>query len=472
MICDWARDIYRKEIMKCFSSAVSDSRGFTPADSHISYNPYSGEEASANQSDESSSVGDSDSTTSRVESDPIRSPIDPASPGHLVENEDENLIIIGDLDSSEVISTPSTTSDSGIASFDTLMVSDVEMVDSGHEDVSEIASTEAGTQHGVIRHANDVIFSFHTLTLPEAQGDLMELLTTSSTTSDIAQAAGKLVMLFCGRNQILTRRSTIRYLESWWTGARSARYSYNSDVEDDIAIAHFSFESYFRQNDWELVRKLTCIMASSNTIETLARISGIGRSVINNYRGEHICTRSNFLNVTLYLRDLCNEKSAKSGISNLHLYLCQDYASFERGRPQYEWKKSTPQIKDVLCTLQYAEKLLKLSTFERRRQVKSSIMQNMPLSLEFGPKIQNIGAFLAKKPGYWPDSCPKYSLVVFDQSNIKDDFLIASKIWDAILNQAFFHEAGSGMSQVDANSFSLWAKILRGESPLDSLWPS
>lgn len=154
-------------------------------------------------------------------------------------------------------------------------------------------------------------------------------------------------------------------------------------------------------------------MASSNTIETLARISSIGRPVINNYRGEHICTRSNFLNVTLYLRDLCCEKSAKSGISNLHLYLCQDYASFERDRPQYEWRQSTSQIRDVLGTLHHAERLIGVSTY-RRGQVKSSIMQNMPLNLDFGLQTQRIGAFLAKKPDSWPDSCPKYSLVVFD----------------------------------------------------------
>lgn len=458
--------------MKCFVSTELNSRGFTPADSHISYNPFSGGETSANQSDGDSSAGDSDSTTSRLNNDLTENSIDLGSADHFVNNGDENVITLADSDpSSEVASTPRTTSDAGIGSFDTLAVSDVEMVDSGHEDVRETASTEAETQHAVIRHANDVIFLFQTLTLPEAQSDLLRLLTSPSATSDIAQAAGKLVMLFCGRNQTLTRRSTIRHLESWWTGVKNARELYNSDVDDDIVIAHISFESYFRQDDWELVRKLTCIMASSNTIETLARISSIGRPVINNYRGEHICTRSNLLNVTLCLRDLCCEKSAKSGISNLHLYLCQDYASFERDRPQYEWRKSTPQIRDVLGTLHNAERLSKVSTY-RRGQVKSSITQNIPLSLEFGLQTQRIGAFLAKKPDSWPDSCPKYSLVVFDQSNIKDGQLMASKISDAILNQAFFHETGSSMSQVDTSAFTLWTKILLGELPVDSVWPS
>ncbi|KAI7978324.1 hypothetical protein EIK77_001267 [Talaromyces pinophilus] len=458
--------------MKCLTSTELNSRGFTPADSHISYNPFSGGETSANESDEDSSAGDSDSTTSRLDNDLTGNSIGLGSAGHFITNEGENIMTLADSDpSSEGASTPSTTPDAGIGFFDTLAVSDVDMVDSGHEDVRETASTEAETQHAVIRHANDVIFLFQTLTLPEAQNDLMRLLTSPSTTSDIAQAAGKLVMLFCGRNQTLTRRSTIRYLESWWTGAKHARELYNSDVDDDIVIAHFSFESYFRQHDWELVRKLTCIMASSNTIETLARISSIGRPVINNYRGEHICTRSNFLNVTLYLRDLCCEKSAKSGISNLHLYLCQDYASFERDRPQYEWRQSTSQIRDVLGTLHHAERLIGVSTY-RRGQVKSSIMQNMPLNLDFGLQTQRIGAFLAKKPDSWPDSCPKYSLVVFDQSNIKDGQLMASKISDAILHQAFFHDTGSSMSQVDASAFTLWAKILRGELPVDSVWPS
>jgi hypothetical protein len=96
-------------------------------------------------------------------------------------------------------------------------------------------------------------------------------------------------------------------------------------------------------------------------------------------------------------------------------------------------------------------------------------MQNMPFNLEFGSQTQKIGAFLAKKPDSWPNSCPKYSLVVFDQSNIEDGHLMASKISDAILNQAFFHETRSGMSQEDASAFTLWAKILCGESVINSI---
>ncbi|OKL64176.1 hypothetical protein UA08_00535 [Talaromyces atroroseus] len=473
MICDWARDIYRKEIMRCFAAAVSDSRGITPADSLISYNPFSGEETSPNQSDGYFSAGDSDSATFRVEDDSNENPIRSVSPNDSAVNQNEDIVTHSDSDSpTEVTSNPSTTTDTGVISLDTLTVSDVEMVDSDHEDVSEETSAETWTQHAVIKHANNVIFLFQTLSLPEAHGDLITLLTSPSTTSDVAQAAGKLVMLFCGQTQVLTRRSTIRRLGAWWTGANDTQEPYNSDLDDDSVIAHFSFESYFRRHDWELVRKLTCIMASSTAIENLAWICGINRPVINNYRGELRCTRSNFLKVTRFLRDLCGERSAKSGISHLHLYLCKNYASFERGRPQYEWKKSTPQMRDLLGTLQYTERLIRVSTSERYGQVNISVMQNMPLNLEFESKTQTIGAFLAKKPSSWPDTCPKYSLVVFDQSNIQDGHLMASKISDAILNQSFFHETGSGISQVDASAFTLWAKILRGETPSDHVWPS
>uniref|UniRef100_A0A093V301 Uncharacterized protein n=1 Tax=Talaromyces marneffei PM1 TaxID=1077442 RepID=A0A093V301_TALMA len=405
MICDWARDIYRKDIMKCFASAVSDSRGFTPADSHISYNTDSGEESPANQSNGGFSTGDSDSTTSQVENEHIRTPIDPASASHSDEDEDETSVTLGDLDpSSEVASTSNTTSDANIASFDTPMVPDVEMVDLGRENVSATTPTEAATQHAVIKYANDVVFSFNTLALPEAQSDLMRLLTSSSTTSDIAQTAGRLVMLFCGRNQILTRRSTIRYLESWWIGSNSAREQYNSDLDDDIVMAHFSFESYFRQQDWELVRKLTCIMASSNTIETLARISK-----------ESIYAPEVTFSTLLSISEIFVVRSRRKVVYQILSFI---YAKI------------------------------------------------MPASEE----TQNIGAFLAKKPNSWPDSCPKYSLVVFDQSNTKDGQLMASKISEAVLNQAFFHENGSSISPVDARAFTFWTKLLRGELPVDSVW--
>ncbi|GAM33781.1 hypothetical protein TCE0_013r00931 [Talaromyces pinophilus] len=244
-LCDW---VFAKDFE---STIAKSSMLLNMYREHIS---SLGGETSANESDEDSSAGDSDSTTSRLDNDLTGNSIGLGSAGHFITNEGENIMTLADSDpSSEGASTPSTTPDAGIGFFDTLAVSDVDMVDSGHEDVRETASTEAETQHAVIRHANDVIFLFQTLTLPEAQNDLMRLLTSPSTTSDIAQAAGKLVMLFCGRNQTLTRRSTIRYLESWWTGAKHARELYNSDVDDDIVIAHFSFESYFRQHDWELV---------------------------------------------------------------------------------------------------------------------------------------------------------------------------------------------------------------------------
>lgn len=457
--------------MKCFASAALDSRGITPADSHISYNLFSEEETFTNQSGEDSSAGNSDLPNSHPDNDLTGNSVDLGFTNHFVNDENENIIILDESNpSSEEASTPSTTYDAVTGSFDTLAVLDVEMVDSGHEDLSDAISTEIEIQHAVIRHANDVTFLFRTLTLPETQGDLMRILTSSSTTSDIAQAAGKLVMLFCGTNRTLTRRSTMRYLESWWTGAKSARVPYNSDVDDDIVIAHFSFESYFRQHDWGLVRKLTCIIASSNTVETLARISSIGRPLIN-YRGEHVCSRSDFLNVSQILRDLCHEESAKSGLSNLHLDLSQDYAIFERGRPKYEWKNSTLQIKDVLGTLQHTEGLIKETTLEALEHVKSSIIQITSFNLECELPNREIGAFLAKKPDSWPDFCPKYALVVFDRSNIKDGRLMASKISDAILNQAVFNQTGSVISQADASAFTLWMEILRGNLPMNSVWP-
>lgn len=467
MICDWARNIYRKEIMKCFAFAMSHSRGLTPADSLISYNPISEEEASANQSNDYSLSEDNDYIVSRVEDNQDRDSTGTASPDGLGGSEDDDMAISDPI--TEDILTPSTTPDNGIVSPGPLAVSDVEMVEPGPEDGSEITISDVWTQHAVIRHANNIIYSFQTLSLPEKEDDLIKLLTSSSTTSDIAQTAGNFVKLFWGRNKILMQKKTIPHLEAWWTGGRI--FSSRKPDENDIVVTHFSFEAYFRRDDWELVRKLTCIMASSTTIQKLELISGLGHQVMINYKGVSSCSKSNFLNATCFLRDLSYQRSAKSGISNLHLYLRQIYTSSDVGRLQYEWRKSTPQITDVLDALKYNEPS---TTVERHGQVKSSkfFPQTMSLNLEFGPKAKTIGAFLAKKLASWPDSCPKYCLIVFDGADIQDGHAMASKILDSILNKNFFHEPENGLSQVEASALMLWADILCGKAPLDSIWPA
>jgi hypothetical protein len=451
MLCDWARDIYRKEIMKCLASAVSDSRGFTPADSHISYVPFSGEDTDESHSD--------------------RERVYSTSPGDFGEHQDEVIVIHSDSDSlTEVNSILESTPDVDIISLDPLTVSDMEMVDPNNDSEAGMTQTEAWGHNVVIRHANNVIFSFQSLDIPETDGDLIRLLASTSTGSDIAHAAGKLVMLFRARNQILTRKSIIRQLEECWTGPDGMQEPSSNYVDDDIVIAHFSFESYFRQDDWELVRKLTCIMASPSAIDKLAQISGFGHPVTNDYMGELRGFKGNFLNVTLSLRNLSYEESAKGAVFHLHLYLRQDYASFERGKLHYEWEKTTRHIRDVLSVLERIEPSITVSTSERRGKVRRP-MRNMKFDLHFGSNIQATGAFLAKKQESWPEFCPKYCLVVFDQSDVQDPRAMASKISNAILHQSFFHEVGNGICQADVNALTLWARILHGEAPLDSALP-
>lgn len=474
--------------MKCLASAIPDLRGFTPADSTVSYNLCSGEETVEDQSNVSSSVVDSDSSTSVenfINRDVI---IDLTSQDDPSENEGGNAVNYGESDvltdvdtnvlkysdpdvSTEVSRSSDTPSDIGAISLEPLMVSDVEMIDQGQDRENETAQVETWSQHAVIRHANDVLFLFNALYLPENQDDLITLLVSSSIGSDITKAAGKLVMLFRARNQILTRKGTIRQLEAFWTNSNGPREITANDDDGDIIIAHFSFESYFRQGDWELVRKLTCMVASSNTIDKLARISGIGHPVVHDYRGDLKCSRDNIFNAMLLLRDLSFEGSAKGAISHVHFNLRQDSASLEKGRPQYEWEKSTRQIRDALCILANIESFVRVSTSEKRGQARLPT-QNGMFDLKFEPSIQTVGAFLVKKPESWLDLCPKYCLVVFDQSDIQDHRAMASKVSNAVSHQSLFYEAGRGPSLADTRALTLWIEVLSGEAPLDSSWPS
>lgn len=149
MICDWARDIYRKAVMKCLAYAIPDLRGVTPTDSLVSYNIRSGEETMEIDSDSSTSVENFinrdviDLTSQDDSSLNERGNAINYSKSDVLTDVDTNALNYSDLDVSAQMPTSSdTSSDIDANSLEALMVSDVEMMDQGQDRENETAQSE------------------------------------------------------------------------------------------------------------------------------------------------------------------------------------------------------------------------------------------------------------------------------------------------------------------------------------------
>ncbi|KAL2007738.1 hypothetical protein VTN00DRAFT_7720 [Thermoascus crustaceus] len=224
MICDWARDIYRKQVLRCLASLNPVPRDFTPAESCISFDPLSDDDPL--EYEDEGSLANSDSPTASTHSDISHSPIFVDEP---VEHEDDEFWIGSDSDATPATDSNFATPDVECISLDSPTASDVDMADAGHHSESQIPETEHWSRHAVIRHANDVLFVFQLLSLPDSQDRLTAVLRSISFSRDPAQTARKLLALLEGTNHVSIYRSEIREVEAWWTETHNGQEPQSDD---------------------------------------------------------------------------------------------------------------------------------------------------------------------------------------------------------------------------------------------------
>lgn len=445
-------------------------RDFTPAESSISFDPLSDDDPLEYEDEDS--LANSDSTTASTHSDISHSPVFVDEP---VEHEDDEFWISSDSDATPAADSNFATPDIECISLDSPTASDVDMADAGHHSESQIPETEHWSRHAVIRHANDVLFVFQLLSLPDSQDKLTAVLTSISFSRDPAQTARKLLTLLEGTNHVSIYRSEISEVEAWWTETHNGQ---EPQSDDEMVVAHFAFQSYFHQNDWQLVRKLTCVSVSPRAVAMLTQIAATLMDDHVPTRGRYYRLEHQFISATSPLKHFTCEKSAKAAVSNLHLFLQRTSAVHRSGTASWEWQESSQQMHDAsliwtsLGRTNDSRLLSIISTSSMHRTVRQEAPSMFQPRLKLGPKTQMIGAFLVKKPAFWPQSCPEYCLVVFDQSDIQDLDCMARKVADALSHQSFFQECGRGVPEADRLALTHWSEILSGNKPVASPWPS
>ncbi|KAF9888240.1 hypothetical protein FE257_008809 [Aspergillus nanangensis] len=121
----------------------------------------------------------------------------------------------------------------------------------------------------VIRNADEVFFTFHHLMLPETQAEMISILTSVQPNDSIVAAAQHLLNLIGIEEPLVVNGEILSQMEEMWTGSSRRPSPYLSGP----ILALISFRTYFRPTDWQLLRDISCITASTDAINMLGSIA-------------------------------------------------------------------------------------------------------------------------------------------------------------------------------------------------------
>jgi hypothetical protein len=291
MICDWAADIYLKEVISWMSAGL----GAFPEESDTD---------SENWSDAKSQSGELPG-----EQDTIEMTDDP-------EHDTETVTVYSSVASPPLPPTP------GGFPLDWDMAS----IPPPHREDS------------VTRNMDEISFSFHHLTLPESTEELVAFLSIpGSQSEDIGQNAAKLLGLFNLRCSFQVTGNFVSNLEEFWTENSGSR-SHPMLNHDELMLAHISLRSHARPDEFLMLRDLSCIIASADAINTLHTIAGKKRSIPI---GDRRCCLQN-LDMVTPLKKLSRSESLHTASRTICLSLCVEKDPSDP-TPRFTWTQDGPR---------------------------------------------------------------------------------------------------------------------------------
>jgi hypothetical protein len=472
-ICYWARDIYRRDIIRCLKIGDVDMRDTTPAYTIIS-----------SQSDELNSVPQSPSLPTHRAYRPGEPSITDLTPDADREDTDmdmEDMFAIGDDDD-----------DAGLSSSDSNEEDDTSLTSTDPDDQQALmrfslshSPPKPWSRHATIRHSNMVLFAFRHFAVPENGEALAAWLNSFRATGGSTKLTQTLFRLIERSNAVSITMNGILQLENLWT--RTTHQP--SPKNDEPILAWIWFHSYLRPGDWQVVRELRCFTISQSAIMNLVTIAGVPRSLSPD---DWIAHRCHCLTTDAQsLRSFCGRDSMISAALVLGLRL----ESFVHANDEvhFRWVKNAEDTVDAvaaaglrLWSLANPEAVVpaSISTFRSRDLLEELLPGNLVppflgphlrMKTGFGKK----GAVLVKKTSFQPATCPSYCFMVFDETDFHDEPCLGQKIIQVTsigdtyvlqLNGIIGRDASP--SESDKSAMKLWADILCGKTLADAEWPS
>jgi hypothetical protein len=402
-ICDWARNIFRFEILCCLAGGRENLRHTSPtyASRFSTQEPRQGSPMGnqGNLGTQSNTDPDSDTDTVGL--------TETASLGILT------------LDDTIMEDQPVPIGDQGIESYE----------NTTSHPLLRWANTSLHqapwTKHATIRHSNMSLFMFSHLPLPEDPDTLVECLQQVSgqgaeSLSDIARDLISSFLDYTGA--MTTTLNRILQLKNEWLKE-------GNDVTTGSewpVRALFSFRTCVRSFDWQIVRELWCISCTLRAVQRLATIADIDFEALCAPTGWSTDMPSFSSSVFRSLHSLTQKDSARAAINSTVLYLTIQVG--ECGQHSCQWisreasediSKSFSLLSPSVCCHGTLASLVDKGT-----ALMEVLEKPLPTDLKrrLGPQLSASGGeVLLCKGRHWPETAPKWCLMVLNELDFGDN---------------------------------------------------
>lgn len=390
-ICDWARDIFRPNILRCLSGRYDIMRDETPFSSYQGDSNFSFPTTAPTYDQNTSPLGGLNSITRRTYSlslEPVLDgSINAASDGFTSENFDGHI--------------------------------DAALNENNHQYL-RFSGTGDGLppwrKNATIRHSDMVLFSFHIFSIPEDPSHITKVLESisSETGLNVPTTCSRLLDLLENEQSVTVSMNAIYQLENMWTGREHPLTS----LGDYPVRASVLFHTYLRE-DWQIVREIHCVVVSRFALISLMRMANSVSSAMNSAILPEIFIGTEGMRS---LRNFSGSDSIASALSMAYLRVGVD-RGHDVTNPS-SWV-SRPLNQRGSCL--GLERKLALKQVSNPTSLKLEVIQHgfevpreLKICYDSTGKMDETGAILIKKPLSWGPDSPDFCLMILDDTPFTD----------------------------------------------------
>ncbi|OJJ32935.1 hypothetical protein ASPWEDRAFT_42963 [Aspergillus wentii DTO 134E9] len=449
-ICDWARDIFRPNILRCLSGRDDILRDETPASAYRDSFDFTNMALSTSQPDDST-ARNLNSITRRTHS----LSLDP-SLGSILTNP---------------YSLPYEESDG--SSDKALCEGDYRCLQFSQAEGNPVP----WKQHATIRHSNLILFSFHILSIPEDPSQIIKILESLSRSEPGPPTTCEdLLELLDDDQSITVTMNAVYQLETAWTG----RAHKPTALGDFPVRARVLFHTYLRE-DWQIIREIHCIAASRFAVLALMQMAGHhGRpSYLSPGLMPSITLETENLRA---LRCFSGSASLAGALSAAYLRLATEPSPSPAGTnpPSVVFQPLNENENSPLFDLE--KKLTYKQTSNPTSSKQETVSDGFAAPAELKRcsvptrKMDRTGAVLIKKPLSWSADSPAFCLMILDDVPLTDLPRLGQRLSEVCAAQNIYVTGaergndGHPLSDVDQIGILRWIEILSGRLSEDSPW--
>jgi hypothetical protein len=404
-ICDWARDIFRFEILCCLAGGRENFRHASPtyASRFSTQEPRHGSPIGnqGNIGTHSNTDPDSDTDTDIV---------------GLTETASLGILTLGDTIMEDQ---PVPIKDQGIESYE----------NTTSHPLLRWANTSLHQapwiRQATIRHSNMSLFMFSHLPLPEDPDTLVECLeqVSSQGAESIGDIARGLISSFLGYTGAMTTTlgRILQLKNEWLKEGNDVTTGSESPVR-----ALFSFRTCVRSFDWQIVRELWCISCTLQAVQRLAIIAEIDFEVLR--APTRWSTDMHLFSSSVFspLHSLTQKDSVRAAINSTVLYLAIHVRECGQHRCQWISRDASESISKSFSLLSPSVRYhgTLASLVDKGTSLMEVLEKPLPTDLKhrLGPQLSASGGeILLCKGRHWPETAPKWCLMVLNELDFGDN---------------------------------------------------